>query len=273
MTRIAVLIAAGAAALAGGCNNTDHSPIEGALVPVVAPAPPLTRTDPAIGGMIIPKSHTIPPGHSADIRKLFSSGVMSYPISVTSSAGQQTQFVQPKPVFVGPDRFIADVPPEFHVELDRLIADMAKSPPAVSAAYDVTYWVIEADAAATTEVPPDLAELAPTLAAESGLGKRRFKSIDRVAVRTLDGEKSALKGRVIQLEQTMAVDPDGIRLQLTDMALHGTWPDAPGQGPTLQTSLQLKPDVPIVLGDSTLSSESSGSANLLLYVVRARRVD
>jgi len=256
-----------AAALAA-CNNTDRSPIE---APAVAAA--VARPDLPSGDSVIPKSHTFPAGRGAEIRRLFSSGAMTYPISVVSAAGTNTQFVQPHPVFVGGDRFVADVPPAFHVELDQLIAEMAKLPPAVSSTYEIPYWVIEADAASATDVPADLTELAPTLDAIIGLGKRRFKSIDRVAARTLDGERSHLTGRVIHLEATMAVDPEGLRLQIISMSLHGTWADAPGEGPSLETTLQLKPDAPIVLGDSTLASESSGVANLLLYVVRARRVD
>jgi hypothetical protein len=264
-----------AGALAG-CNEADRRPSPIEATPATAAIGP-TAVNPAAAAtrpevMIIPKRHAIPPGRAADVRRLFSSGAMSYPISVVSAGGAQTQFVQPKPVFIGSDSFVVDIPPEFHDELDHLLDGMAKAPPAVSSAYDVTYWVVEADSSPTTEVPPELAEVATTLEAVTGLGKRRFKSIDRVAAHTLDGNRAEIKGRVIELGQTLTADPDGLRLQL-EMHLQNTWSDNPGHGPTLETDVQLKPDLPIVLGDSTLSSASEGAANLLLYVVRARRVD
>jgi hypothetical protein len=269
MLRNSLLLAASLAALTA-CNNTDRSPVE-MPAPGAASAFP-TAAPQQLGTTIVPQSHIVPPGRTAAVRRLFSSGVMSYPISVVGSGGVQTQFVQPKPVFVTSDRFVADVPPEFHVELDRMIAEIAKSAPPVSSTYDVTYWVIEADAAPATDVPADLAELAPTFEAMPGLGKRKFKSIDRVASRTVDGEKAELRGRVIDLKQTLFADPDDLRVQL-ELRLHGVMPDATGPEPSLDTTLQLKADAPIVLGDSTLSSASEGQANLLLYVVRARRVD
>jgi len=59
-----------------------------------------------------------------------------------------------------------------------------------------------------------------------------------------------------------------VRLHLT-----GLWPDRPDQGPTVETTLLVDPNKPVVLGDAAQAASSDGVANLLLYVVRVRRVD
>lgn len=227
---------------------------------------PMWRKDTGVD--VVPRTHSIPAGHAGDVRKMFANGAMSYPISVVSEKGTNTQFVQPPPVFLGNDHFVLSAPPEFHDEIDRVLEALSKAPAAPSSTYDITYWIVEADVATDEQVPAELDELAPTLNALPGLGKRHFKSVDRVAARTVDGEKSELTGRIIKLEQSLSVGADGLRLKL-DLELHGTWSDQPDRGPRLETYLQLKPDVPAVLGDSSLATPSS----VLLYVVRARRVD
>jgi hypothetical protein len=241
------------------CNSghgNDHADASG----------PIWRKDTGVD--VVPRSHQIPAGHAADVRKMFANAAMSYPISVVSDKGTNTQFVQPPPVFLGSDHFVLSAPPEFHTEIDRVLDSLSKAPAAPSSTYDITYWIIEADVATDEQVPSELAELAPTLNALSGLGKRHFKSVDRVAAHTVDGEKSQITGRVIKLEQSLSVGADGLRLKL-ELNLRGTWTDQPDRGPQLITNLQLKPDVPAVLGDSSLATPSS----VLLYVVRARRVD
>jgi hypothetical protein len=227
---------------------------------------PMWRKDTGVD--VVPRTHTIPAGHAADVRKMFANGAMSYPVTVVSDKGANTQFVQPPPVFLGSDHFVLSAPPEFHDEIDRVLAALSKAPAAPSSTYDTTYWIIEADLATDEQVPPELEELASTLDALPGLGKRHFKSVDRVAARTVDGERSQVTGRIIKLDQSLSVGADGLRLKL-ELELRGTWVDQQDRGPRLETFLQLKPDVPAVLGDSSLATPSS----VLLYVVRARRVD
>jgi hypothetical protein len=226
----------------------------------------------ADGGTVVPQSHDVPAGHSGEIRRLFESGVMSYPISVVSSSGAQTQFVSPKPVFIGDHRFVVGAPPAVHAAIDQLIAGMDKTP-AMSSTYELTFWVVEADAAAEYDVPRDLAEVGPMLQKLDGLGKRHFKSLDRVAGRSRDGAETKLNGRMMKVEHKLASSPDGIELELEleVLGVFGEKPDSPT--PRVETKLHLPLDRPIVIGDSAQAGASDGAANLLLYVVRARRVD
>src|SRR5690349_17199447 len=90
--------------------------------PAAAPPPPIDRPDQVIGGNIVPQSHEFPAGRAAEIRRMFEGSALSYPVAVISEKGVQTQFVNPKPVFIGDRRFVVGLPPASHVALDKLIA-------------------------------------------------------------------------------------------------------------------------------------------------------
>lgn len=256
-------------ALLAACNTRDR---EAAPAPGAAPTPAVERPDRQLGGAVIPQAHEFPPGRADDIRRMFAEGVMSYPISVVSAQGTQTQFVNPKPVFVADRRFVVGAPPAQHAAMDRMIASLDKAGARTSSTYELTFWVVEATAAQNIEVARDLAEVAPMLEKLAGLGKRRYRSLDRVAARSRDGAESKLGGRMIRLQHELTAYPDGVELEL-ELALTGTWSEKPDQGPTVETTLQIPLDQPVVIGDSAQSAAADGAANLLLYVVRARRVD
>ena len=252
-----------------GCNERDQQ-----TAPAPAPAAALAgvdRPDQSVGGTIIPQAHEFPPGRADAIRRMFADGSMSYPISVVSASGAQTQFVNPKPVFVGDHRFVVGAPPAMHAAMDKMIATLDKAV-VTSGTYEVTFWVVEATSAANVDVARDLADVAPMLEKLAGIGKRRYRSLDRVAARSRDGAKTKLSGRMIKIEHTIGAYPDGVELDL-ELALTGTWSEHPDQGPTVETKLQVPLDQAIVIGDSAQSGAADGAANLLLYVVRARRVD
>ena len=253
-----------------GCNERDQ-PTAPPPAPAVAPTG-VDRPDQSVGGTVIPQAHEFPPGRASDIRRLLERNVMSYPISVVSAQGAQTQFVNPKPVFVGDHRFVIGAPPAMHAAMDRLIASLDNAPAPTSSTYELTFWVVEATAAANIDVARDLAEVGPMLEKLAGLGKRRYRSLDRLAARSRDGAETKLGGRMIKIEHTVTAFPDGIELDL-QLALTGTWSEKPDLGPTVETKLQIPLDEPIVIGDSAQSGAADGAANLLLYVVRARRVD
>lgn len=249
------------------CRGRDDREVT--IHPAPAEVTP-NRPDHVIGGNVIPQSHELPAGRATEIRALFESGVMSYPIAVVSAQGAQTQFVNPKPVFVGDHRFVVGAPPNVHKAIDALIAGMEKRTAPVSSTYELTYWIVEAAEAPKMDVPRDLA--GSGLEKLTALGNRRFKLLDRVTTRTREGSKTKATGRLTNIEHRLASSPDGIELEL-DLELSGTWSDKPDKGPRVETTLQLPIDQPVVVGDSALATASDGVSNLLLYVVRARRVE
>lgn len=259
-----------AAVALAGCPGRDREDEPRGAASVARGNP--DRPDLTIGGTIIPQSHEFPVARAADIRRLFENNVVSYPVSVVSSAGTQTQFVNPRPVFIGDHRFVIGLPVAMHIALDQLIATLDKQPAKPEGSFEVTFWVVEAVAGAEGDLPRDLAEIGPLLEKLSGLGKRRFKSLDRVVARSRDGASTKLSGRMIDVEHKLASYPDGIELDLK-LEVKGTWSDKPESGPTMETTLQVPLDRPIVIGDSAQAAASDGAANLLLYVVRAQRVD
>jgi hypothetical protein len=258
-----LMLALVAALSIGGCRDSAPRPAA-----TVTP----DRPDQMIGGTVVPQSHEFPVGRAAEIRRIFEGSALSYPIAVMSKEGVQTQFVNPKPVFVGDHRFVVGLPPASHAALDRLIAALDKAAPPLGATYELTFWVVDAGAAAETEVTRDLAEVAPMLERLAALGKRRYKSLDRVAGRSRDGADTKLAGRMIHISHKLMAGPDGIELDL-ELQLKGAWADKTDNGPVVETTLHLPLDQPIVIGDSAQSTAADGAANLLLYVVRARRVD
>jgi len=252
-----------------GCPERDRARDAS---PPGSPDLAINRPDQVLGGNIVPASHEFPPGRAADIRRLFEGHVVSYPISVVSSAGVQTQFVNPKPVFVGDRRFVIGLPPAMHVALDQLIAGLEHQPVRRSSTYELTFWAVEAVAAGESEVSRDLVEIGPMLEKLGGLGKRRFKSLDRVAARARDGAETKATGRILEIANTLSSVPEGLELDLT-LALKGAWTDKPETGPRIETTLEVPENQPVVIGDSAQAAASDGAANIVLYVVRATRVD
>ena len=208
--------------------------------------------------VVVPRSHQIPAGHAAEVRKLFEAHVISFPISVVSSAGTNTQFVNPSPSFIGGDRFVLAATPEIHAELDTLLAAMAKSPASpVSSTYTVTYWAIAAEPSSDVQIAPDLAELDPVLKALGALGPRKFRTIDRVSTRALDGARADVKSRALDVEQWLSLTAEALNL---DLKLHLGIDD--GHRDEIETKLQLALDKPIVLGQTAAGTGSDSGVEI-----------
>jgi hypothetical protein len=199
---------------------------------------------------------------------------MSYPIAVVSTNGTQTQFVQPKPVFISDTRFVVGAPPQVHAAIDTMLKTLGPAQATgPSRTYEMSYWVLEAISAPKLEVPPDATELQPMLEKLTALGTRRYKLVDHVSGQMRDGANATLQGKIAYVTEKLAAGPDGLDLEL-GLELHGMWDQPMGnKGPIVNTTLQLQLDKPVVLGDSALPAASDGASNVLLYVVRARRVD
>ena len=146
---------------------------------------------------------------------------------------------------------------------------MAKTPPPpATSTYTVTYWAIDAEPAAAVQIPPDLDDIAPALQALGGLGPRRFRTIDRVGTRALDGFHARVKGRALGVEQTLSAGSDALELAL-ELELRDDGPSG-----SFNTKLQLAVDKPIVLGQTAAGSGAgSDTAGVVLYVVRAQRAE
>jgi hypothetical protein len=258
------LVPALAAALAlAACTSRDAK-----IATVEVPRP-----DQTLGGNIAPKSYEIPAGHAAEIRRLFKSGgAMGYPVAVVSAQGTQTQFVNPQPVFIGENRFVVALPEQHHAALEQVVAQLrAAGAPSTPSNYETTYWIVEATPADDTTVMPDLEEIAGTLKELGALGKRKFRLVDRIGGRTTDGDESSLQSVRSTIKQTLSADSSGLQLAL-ELEQAGA-PENKGRGPFVRTTLRLHPDKPVVLGDSSLSQPVATVDGILLYVVRARRVD
>lgn len=228
------------------------------------------RPDQTVGGNVSPRSYDVPPGRAAEIRRLFKGGgAMSYPIAVVSAQGTQTQFVNPQPVFLGENRFVVALPEGHHVALEQVIGQLkASGAPVVTGSYEMTYWIVEATPADANEIAPDLAEISGTLDKLGALGKRKFRMIDRVGGRVTDGDEAKMRSLRTDIFQSLVADPTGLQLTIE---LQQDADDK--RGPFVRTTLRLKPDQPVVLGDASLSTPVATVNGLVLYVVRARRVD
>jgi hypothetical protein len=229
------------------------------------------RPDQTVGGNVAPKSYEIPAGRAPEIRRLFKGGgAMGYPIAVVSAQGTQTQFVNPQPVFIGDNRFVVALPEQHHAALAEVIASLQTgAAPAAIESFEMTYWIVEATSADATTIAPDLEEIGATLKQLGALGKRKFRLVDRVGGRITDGEEATLRSVRTNIAQTLTADAGGLALAL-ELQQTG---DEKNQGPYMKTTLRLRPDKPVVLGDSTLSQPVATVDGLLLYVVRARRVE
>ncbi len=260
MTRTSSLLTL---ALLGACTSRDTK-----LATFEVPRP-----DQMLGGNISPRSYDIPIGHAAEIRRLFKSneGAMSYPIAVVSAAGTQTQFVNPQPVFIGESRFVVGMPEGHHAALEQIVASLATSSvPPVAESYEMTYWVVLAKPAEVTSIASDLGEITGTLDKLGALGTQAFTLVDRVGGRVTDGDNADLRSVRTKISQKMSTDNGALQLHLE---LEENAPPDKQPGPYVKTTLRIKPDQPIVLADSALRQPVATENGLLLYVVRARRVD
>ncbi len=232
----------------------------------------VARPDQVLGGNIAPKSYDIPPGHAGEIRRLFKGGgAMGYPIAVVSEKGTNTQFVNPQPVFIGDNRFVVALPEGHHAALEQVLASIKTSGAAgVAESYEMTYWVILAKPADATTVAPELGEVKGTLDKLGALGPQAFTMVDRIGGRVTDGEDAEMHSVRTKIMQTMSTDNGTLQLHLE---VEENGPADKHGGPYIKTTLRLKPDQPIVLGDSALSQPVALENGLVLYVVRARRVD
>src|SRR5205823_996324 len=178
-----------------GCTNP--SPLATAPVP--------TRPDLQIGGGVVPRIYEIPAGTGPALRRLFhQNGAMSYPIAVVGSGGAQTQFVQIQPAFLGDNRVVINAPVQYQPEIEKIIGSLQTTKPVSSATWQVTYWVVQADSAVDVAVDTDLADVEATLRGLGGIGKRRFKMLDRLDSRVLDGDKVEASGRLLEVNESLA---------------------------------------------------------------------
>ena len=96
------------------------------------------------------------------------------------------------------------------------------------------------------------------------LGPRKFKTIDRVSTRSLDGARAEIKSHLMVVESTLSVDANALELAL-DLQLRAD----NGHNPEVQTKLQLALDKPIALGKTTSASGSDNAGADLRTLRRA----
>jgi hypothetical protein len=258
-----VLVMALAAACRGG---TPPAPAQ-----VVAPSATAERPDQNVGATVVPQVHDVPAGRANDVRRLFDSGAMSYPIAVVAASGTQTQFVQPRPVFFGENKFVVGAPKHVHDAIDALLKQLPPAQVGTSGTFELTYWLVAADPAAQTSVGKDIEELTPMLEGLKGLGPRKFRFLDRVGGQSRDGIRADINGRISEIDHKLTTSTaNELELELT-YKVTGLYSD---RNSVINTTLQLQPDKPVVLGDTALAPPVDGApAGVILYVVRAHRVD
>lgn len=249
------------ALLAIGCRDGDP--------PELPRAPALS--EPAFarfGYDVVPRTYQVPPHRSAEVRRLVRS--MSYPITIVTAQGAQTQFVQPTATFTSDRHFVVTAPVHFHPAIEDLLKRLAsESEAARSPTYQITYWMVQAEPASDGAITPELAEIDKVLQSLTGLGKRRFRLVDRVSSRVTDGEDSAINGRIVGVKQNLESTPEGVELQVELQAKSAETTSV------VETRVRLRPDQAVVLGDSAAAPAGNAGdvAPLVLYVVRAHPVE
>jgi hypothetical protein len=232
------------------------------------PAAPAAATTGATGGRegydLIPKVYDVPPGRETEIRRLLAN--MSYPVSVVTANGAQTQFVHPQVSFTSDRHLVMTAPVQYHPAIEAVIKQLSAAPAAPSS-YEVTYWIVRAEAAGKTTIASELNEIATVFDGLSALGTRSYTMIEHLSARTTDGNRAVLGGQIATVTQELTSMPTAVDLDI-ELQIRPPGAGAPGM---LETTLQLKPDVPVVLGDSAATvTNLNAPAALLLYVVRVR---
>jgi hypothetical protein len=149
---------------------------------------------------------------------------------------------------------------------------IGKSPPPAPTAVEVTYWLVLGSPAAEVGAGAGLGELSKLLDKLAGLGPMRFELLERLQVRTLDGEQSRVSGRYAKLEQRASVDGSRIELVIEAEVV------AQGRPVTLDSALALEAGQFGVLGQVGYAPDvgnmpaGAQDVSVLFYVARAEIV-
>jgi hypothetical protein len=220
---------------------------------------------------IVMKTYKVPTGQEKLVERLLHD-TTSYPISVVSAQGAQTQLINPKPHFTGNGYFVLSAPENIQEGVRQLMDELAKNPPAPApASIDATYWLVVGYPSKDTTVSDRLAELAPVVKSLGNLGAMRYELLERLEVVGIDGDEVRTQGQSAELKQTASRDNDSISLRIEINAAG----DPPGK---IDTTVTVKPGQFAVFGQSGFVPRGQGSATppatdakpTLFYVVRAR---
>jgi hypothetical protein len=252
MTRIALALA-----LLAGCRPSDP--------PRAGPVCSTGSGSPYVPNIVM-RTYKVPPSEEKLVERLLD-GTTSYPISVVSAQGAQTQLIQARPHFTGNGFFVLAAPENIQEGVRQLIDELAKAPPPPApASIDVTYWLVLGYSAKDTMVPDRLSEIAPALKGLASLGTMRFELFERVEMVGLDGDEARTIGEATEIKQTASRDNDAFQLRVEITAL--------GQpAAKVDTTVTIKPNQFAVLGQSGFvphGALANDPKPTLFYVVRAR---
>jgi hypothetical protein len=139
--------------------------------------------------------------------------------------------------------------------IDSLVANVTLKKPPQPASIQLTVWSVSGKRADKAEVPAELKEIAPVLAAiEKSQGGLAFSTIEKLSVRAISGQDATLRGRVLDLYET-ASERGGVvvaDLQLTKGRYH------------LETRVKIASGKTVVLGQT-----GGEDGDTVFHVVRA----
>lgn len=217
---------------------------------------------------IVMRTYKVPPGQEKLVQRLLD-GTTSYPISVVSAQGAQTQLINARPHFTGNGYFVLSAPENIQDGVKQLMEQLAATPaPPAQTSIDATYWLVVGYPAKETTVSDRLGEVAPAIKAISNLGPMKFDLLERLEVVGLDGDEVHTAGHSSDLRQTASRDADAISLRV-ELQTQG---DQPGK---VNTTLTIKPNQFVVMGQSGYvphghMTDDPSQLPTLFYVVRAR---
>jgi hypothetical protein len=212
------------------------------------------------------KTYKVPDAQEKLVERLLD-GTTSYPVSVVSAQGTQTQFVNPRPHFTGNGYFVLSAPETIHEGVRQLLDELGKHPaPPPQPSIDATYWLVLGWPGKEAPVPDRLGEIAPALKTLSNLGPMRFELLERLELVALDGQEAKAHGQNVQLEHTASRDGAGFQLRVKVNA-DG---EAPGR---IETTVTVKPGQFTVFGQSGFVPRGATLIEpkpTLFYVIRAQ---
>jgi len=204
------------------------------------------------------RTYPVPKGHQKTLRRLLESS--TYPITVVSKEGQQTQFVWLNPQFTGKGYFVLSAPVGIHDGVKELLSVLENVPPQPSSTINVTYWAVKGQPASSLELDDSVTELEKPLRA---LGvNMRFSLVEKVSLETMDGKRAIANGRTIDAEHVAMYQDNRIDLAITHLRDH--------YGGYINTQLSLKPGQFAVVGQAGAMKDIAEREDAtMIYIVRA----
>ncbi|MCP4444351.1 MAG: hypothetical protein GY811_03270 [Myxococcales bacterium] len=206
------------------------------------------------------RTYQVPGDRTEEMQRIIET--LSYPITIVSANGAQTQFVPLSNVlFTSDGSFIVNAPQEIHDGLPAVIEAVKRSEPKTISMVRVDYWLVVGRPASETNVDPSLAPIADALnSVAEKTGPMDFVRFETMQLQAIEGKWAQGRGLHTQIKQKATVENGKVVLQFEIET---------GDKGRIETELRLAAGQIAVLGQVGHNTEPQVSPEPVFYIAKA----